>query len=454
MSSFRPWRIVHLSLREPIPDLSADSDCGGLFLVFWWDRIPLGHFLVPAASLPFPSGQLTVVISRVIAPAVGFHAVRRGFEPPLPVPEATLVATPPPQLNTIAQLENPLLSLDALQRANGAAPLLISVVVCTRNRPDHLENCLSAIEALSPAPYEVVVVDNDPGSGQTRPVVERHPTVRYVEEDRGGLSAARNAGIQAAKGDVVAFTDDDVIVHSAWIRAIGDAFADRTAMAMTGLVLPAELSTPAQFAFQTDVIGARGEYRPIDFDEAFFRATRRVGAPVWRLGAGANMAFRREVFERVGRFDERLGAGASGCSEDSELWYRLLADGYRCRYWPEAVVLHRHRADWPELRRQLHLYMRGHVTGLFVQFERSREWGNLYRALWELPRHLFHLAYHRGKRWIGRRFYDPPDGMVTRPVLPQLLGALAGYGYYLRHSTQRPGGTMTAGAQRHASAGS
>ena len=88
------------------------------------------------------------------------------------------------------------------------------------------------------------------------------------------------------------------------------------------------------------------------------------------------MAFRREAFERVGLFDERLGAGAAGCSEDSELWYRLLAEGHQCRYAPTAVVFHYHRTHWEELRHQTYSYMRGHVAALFFQFDRYRHWGN------------------------------------------------------------------------------
>jgi GT2 family glycosyltransferase len=149
------------------------------------------------------------------------------------------------------------------------------------------------------------------------------------------------------------------------------------------------------------------------------------------------MAFRRDAFERVGLFDERLGAGASGCSEDSELWYRLLAEGHRCRYWPSAVVLHHHRADWESLRQQIYSYMRGHVVALFVQFERYRHWGNIYRAFVAVPGHLARLAFRSSKRWFARLFYDPQDGVITLPVVPQVLGSIAGYAYYLRHRGRR-----------------
>jgi GT2 family glycosyltransferase len=97
------------------------------------------------------------------------------------------------------------------------------------------------------------------------------------------------------------------------------------------------------------------------------------------------MAFRRAVFTAIGTFDERLGAGASGCSEDSELWYRLLAGGWECRYEPSAVVLHRHRSSWEALERQIVAYMRGHVAALLIQFVRTGDLGNLRRIFLTLP---------------------------------------------------------------------
>ena len=80
----------------------------------------------------------------------------------------------------------------------------------------------------------------------------------------------------------------------------------------------------------------------------------------------------------VGGFDERLGAGAAGCSEDSELWYRLLAAGHTVPYEPAAVVFHHHRSDVEAVRRQAAAYLEGHVAALFIQFARRyRHLGNL-----------------------------------------------------------------------------
>jgi GT2 family glycosyltransferase len=276
------------------------------------------------------------------------------------------------------------------------------------------------------------VVDNDPSSSRTQAVTAAFPDVRCVPEPRPGLSAARNTGIRTCGGAIIAFTDDDVLVHTGWIGAIRAAFRDPDVIAMTGLVLPAELATRAQYVFQSDAMHVDWGYRALDFDQAFFRSTRRKGVPAWRVGAGANMAFRREAFERVGLFDERLGAGSSGCSEDSELWYRLLAEGHRCRYDPAAVIFHYHRSDWKGLCEQMYSYMRGHVAALLFQFDRYRHWGNIYRAFLALPYYFVRLTFRSLTRTAGRLMFDSNEESLSLPLGQQIRGALAGYAYYVR----------------------
>ena len=118
----------------------------------------------------------------------------------------------------------------------------------------------------------------------------------------------------------------------------------------------------------------------------------------------------------------------------------MLAERERCRYSPAAVVFHHHRPDWSDLSEQLYSYMRGHVVALFVQFERYRHWGNLYRAFVALPWFLLRIALHACRRQIGRLLYGRAAKPLPQPVTPQILGALAGYGYYLRHRRQRSNG--------------
>ena len=266
-----------------------------------------------------------------------------------------------------------------------------SVVICTRDRAEDLARCLASLPQQSRAPDQVVVVDNASRDGGRTREVARAAGVDYVREDRPGLDIARNRGVAAAIGDIVAFTDDDVRLHPRWLERIVAAFDDDRIMAVTGLVLPAELETAAQRHFERYWGFGRG-YRPIDFGPDFFRADRTRGCPAWEIGAGANMAFRREIFDRAGLFDERLDVGAAGCSGDSEYWHRVLTHGGVCRYEPAAVAFHYHRRDFAGLSRQIHAYMRGHAAALMVQYERSGNLGNLRRALMTLP------------AWYARRY--------------------------------------------------
>ncbi|MBA3368502.1 MAG: glycosyltransferase, partial [Geodermatophilaceae bacterium] len=262
----------------------------------------------------------------------------------------------------------------------------VSVIICTRDRPEQLRRALTAVQALSPEPDEVLVVDNASTSSATREVVQCYPGVRYAHEPRPGLSVARNRGLRETSGEVIAFTDDDAEVRPNWLAGLLAGFDAPEVMAVTGLVLPAALDTEGQLLFENHLGGFGQGYRSQLFDSAFYRGMRRYGVPVWRIGAGASMAVRRQAFDLVGGFDERLGAGAAGCSEDSEFWYRLLAQGWRCRYEPAAVAVHHHRADRHEVRRQARAYLRGHVVALFAQHVRNQDAGNVRRAFVGLPR--------------------------------------------------------------------
>jgi SAM-dependent methyltransferase/GT2 family glycosyltransferase len=228
--------------------------------------------------------------------------------------------------------------------------------------------------------------------------------------------------VREATGELLAFVDDDVEVDPRWLTSLRSAFADPDVMAVTGLVLPAELETEAQVAFE-NVFGGFGQgFEPVRYDRDFLRASVGRGMPVWKIGAGANMAIRRVAIDLVGEFDERLGAGAAGCSEDSEFWYRLIAEGWACRYEPDSVVFHYHRRDTAALTGQIHDYMRGHTAALFVQFARFGHRGNLRRALLALPNHFA----KRGLRELARHAAERV-GLVTRPAVNLYRSEVTGY---------------------------
>jgi len=200
------------------------------------------------------------------------------------------------------------------------------------------------------------------------------------------LSTARNTAMAQASGSVVAFVDDDAVVHPNWLVRIRQCFIDPKVMVVTGLVLPAELETPAQQIFEHNLHFFHQGYRRRRFDTAYFSALRNKGVPVWEIGAGANMAIRRSAYELGHRFDSRLGPGVfGGCGEDSEFWYGILAAGSSCVYEPSACVFHYHRRELGELRHLVNQYMQGHVAALLLQFVKYRDIGNLRRLLVRLP---------------------------------------------------------------------
>jgi GT2 family glycosyltransferase len=349
--------------------------------VFWWKDLPIGARAFLAEELPFGTAQLRQFAGEYLAMQLAARSSTLGA--PL---RATHEGRPKQALSLTAALNASDLvnSLEEIATASSASAGGLSVVICTRDRGPALAGCLRSVANQRSTPGEVIVVDNS-HEGNAHGVCEHFPQVRYIHEPRPGLSAARNAGVRACTRPIVAFTDDDVEVHPGWTAEVARAFDTRSIDALTGLVLPASLDTAAQRCFQFDLGGLGSTFVPLIFDDRFFKETQKKGAQVWRLGAGANMAFRRSVFERVGLFDERLGAGAAGCSEDSELWYRLLASGGVCLYEPRAVVFHHHRPDWSGLKRQVRAYMKGHVAALVVQYDNSGERGNVVRIWKQLP---------------------------------------------------------------------
>src|SRR4029077_11695552 len=143
-------------------------------------------------------------------------------------------------------------------RARKAVPSL-TIAICTRNRPDGVHRLLESLSRLSVSPdaspgrspMEILVVDNAPSDDRTRDLVSQRPEVSYVREPRPGLNFARNRALREARGEILAFLDDDVIADRHWLAGLADAWAaNRDAAAFTGLVLPMELETEAQIVFE------------------------------------------------------------------------------------------------------------------------------------------------------------------------------------------------------------
>ncbi|MET4322923.1 glycosyltransferase [Bradyrhizobium sp. RT5a] len=415
-----PWRIQHIDLAQPLDPISVCEGEGGVYVVLWCNDVPLGITSFLAAQLPILPEAFSALIPSIIAAPLGNRIWPHSFPPalrlhktlPQPLASGSLgeVLSDTHVLNRFAQ------ACDELETAGLGET--ISVVICTRDRPQVLKRCLDSFGPIMGDLREIIVVDNAPTSGDVAEIAKGRVNVRYVAEGRQGLSIARNTGMRAATGSIIAFTDDDVMVHRKWAKRIRAAFSSPEILSVTGLVLPAELRTTSQLAFEIELGGFGRGLQCQRFRDQVFRPMIPFGPPVWHVGAGANMAIRRSALQAVGGFDERLGAGAAGCSEDSEYWYRVLAAGYDCYYDPAIVVYHEHRHSPAQLKSQMRAYMKGHVSALLVQYARHGHAGNLRRVFATLPWYyaLQILAALRPSHW--RRW---------SLLAPQLAGYIAGF---------------------------
>ena len=298
-----------------------------------------------------------------------------------------------------------------------------SVVVCTRNRTSDLKNCLLTLLPLVEQGHEVLIVDNCPDDDLTKRLVSKYPAVRYVLEPIPGLDTARNRGLRTAHGEIVAFTDDDAIVDDEWLSALLKNFQDPTVAVVTGITMPLELESEAQYWFEITNSFKRGFLR-----QRFEASTMDVIA-AGQVGAGVNMAVRRSALGEIGYFDEALDAGTPTLSGgDQEFFYRTLAAGYRIIYEPAALVWHRHRRTWEELRYTLY----GYGVGVYAWWTRALfiegEWLVPYKAAqWFLEYYVRNLIHS----FLGRS-----DNMPINLAWAQLKGVLAGPLRYYQSSHQ------------------
>jgi GT2 family glycosyltransferase len=328
----------------------------------------------------------------------------------------------------------------------------IAVVVPTNfGRPKQLLACVEALSGLDYPDFEVVVVDNRREDHREEDLVAALNSlarVRVVQEQQPGISAARNRGVSVVSADVVAFTDDDVRVDANWLRSFGRRFAqDPTIDAVSGMVLPDELETPAQVFFEQSGSGLDRAYRPLTFRLADASATgmrRLISGPVversedglppsrisiyetGEFGLGSNMAFRTAVLRDLGGFDTALGVGTPTCGgEDLAMLLDVLMSGRGLAYEPAAIVHHTHRRTFEELETQLKGYGTGFIAMIVSLMLRDKR--HRHGVLTDAPRALKAMAAPDSTKKAGRPVEYPK-------VLAQaeLRGMLAGPAAYLR----------------------
>ena len=317
-----------------------------------------------------------------------------------------------------------------------AAPIpvtgeIVTVVLCTRNRPDAVMRCLTALRALDYEALDVIVVDNAPADDRTRDVVNGFSAadgrIRYVLEPRRGLSKARNRGVAEARGTFIAFTDDDVRVDSRWIGGLLRGFGRRKDVGcVTGLVASSSLEHPAERFFDGRV------WWSSSCDHALFdqrtdpHGSRLHPYAAGKFGTGANMAFRTDVLRQIGTFDEALGAGApTAGGEDLDIFVRLLLAGWALSYEPAALVWHDHRVDFADLETQMYGYGKGLAAYLCKYLLARRSRATVTKRVLIGGAHFLVL---------GRRSREASDSAGLGPGLQraELRGMVAGAPAYLR----------------------
>jgi glycosyltransferase involved in cell wall biosynthesis len=292
-----------------------------------------------------------------------------------------------------------------------------SIVICTRNRTDDLRRCLDSLLKLETPGGEIIVVDNAPSDGSTAKLASGYP-VRYVREDRVGLNWARSRGARAAIGEIVIYTDDDVVLDPHWVSAILEPFDHPRVAAVTGLTMPLELETEAQELFE--VYGGLGR----GFRRRVFDYTTMAPAAAGIAGAGVNMALRRELINDLRLFDAELDCGTvTQTGGDTYAFYRLLAAGYQIVYTPEALVWHRHRRDYASLRKTL----AGYSVGGFAFLTRC--W--LRHGDWQAPAVAASWFWHDHLRQLARSVMRRPKSLPLDLVLAQIVAVPRGPWAYL-----------------------
>ena len=357
-----PIRLLEVELTEPLPAVSFDGHHRWLWVLGRLHTEPVGACLVPVALGGLAPDHLGELLWREFGSAVSARLTAAGLPGPGP-------------------LAGPWLAADAdswpflRRRAEVLADApLISVVVCTRDRPQQLQTCLDHLDRQAYPRFEVIVVDNVPSGDETRELVGRRPgsvPYTYLVEPRAGASWARNTGIAAAAGEIIAFLDDDDEPDRYWLAGLASGFARSGDLGcVTGLIVPARLDTPAEFLFEQ--LGGHSKGRGFAGDMFSPSGPQDPLYPSPPFGTGANMAFRRETLAAIGGFDVALGPGTPARAGEDTLAFTLtLLAGYSICYEPAALVRHHHRRDLAGLREQLHGYSIG-LTAYYTALVRHR----------------------------------------------------------------------------------
>jgi cellulose synthase/poly-beta-1,6-N-acetylglucosamine synthase-like glycosyltransferase len=215
------------------------------------------------------------------------------------------------------------------------------VVIAARNAQATLARCLDAATTLDYPTYEVILVD-DGSTDATVRIARNYPNIRVIEAPPGGPSRARNIGIGEARGDIVAFTDSDCVPEKAWLAELAKGFTGQEVAGVGG-----DQGSPADDTpFGREV---QGFFKAIGLVTDYIKTAATLTET--SHNPSCNSAYRKQILEEVGGFDEALWPG-----EDLDLDVRIRSRGYRLLYNPAARVAHYRPRSYRGLARMMRRY--------------------------------------------------------------------------------------------------
>lgn len=209
---------------------------------------------------------------------------------------------------------------------------LVSVVICTYSRAGYLKKCLDSMLDQTYDNFEVIVV-NGPSTDNTEEVLKKYPFRVIQQKEKGGLSAARNLGIEEARGEIIAFIDDDGIADETWLEELTRLYTTEDIVSVGGKIVPVWLSEKPEWYI--DMLGS--SLSLLDFSQNIERMTFP------HCPYGCNMSFKKSIFGETGYFDVSLGRCLSKnlLSNDELDMYKLIdEEDYKTLYNPKAIVHH------------------------------------------------------------------------------------------------------------------
>jgi GT2 family glycosyltransferase len=254
----------------------------------------------------------------------------------------------------------------------------VSVVVCAYNAERTMDMCLASLERLNYPDYEIIAV-NDGSTDRTLEIARKYEKVRVISQENEGLSAARNAGIAASTGEIIAFTDSDCVADPDWLTYMVEKFLSSGLSAVGGPNFP-----PPENALIPACVAASpgGPTHVLLSDD------------VAEHIAGCNMAFRREAIEQIGGFDPHFRVAG----DDVDVCWRLQNEGYRIGFSPAAVV-------WHSRRNSISAYLK-----------QQRGYGKAEALVYFKHPYRFNLIGQT--RWLGRIYGDLSSSLLSRrPVI-------------------------------------